>query len=254
MTSGLPNSEKAQVRQLYAEGKVGRDELLDAEAAVLPRPRHLHVLRHRELQPAPGGGDGPAPARRQLRQPGHPAARGAHRRGRPPRHGAHRARRRYTRSARSSTRGRSSTACVALLATGGSTNHTMHLVAIAAAAGIALTWDDFADLSAVVPLLARDLPQRRGRHQPLPRRGRHRRSSSASCSTPASCTPTCRPWPGTGCDRYSDGAEARRRAADAGADGAAAQPRRPTVLRPADDAVRARRRAPRARPATSAAP
>ena len=39
-------------------------------------------------------------------------------------------------------------ACVALLATGGSTNHTMHLVAIAAAAGIALTWDDLSDLSA----------------------------------------------------------------------------------------------------------
>ena len=47
---------------------------------------------------------------------------------------------------------------VALLATGGSTNHTMHLVAIAAAAGLSLTWDDFADLSAVVPLLARVYP------------------------------------------------------------------------------------------------
>jgi phosphogluconate dehydratase len=47
---------------------------------------------------------------------------------------------------------------VSLLATGGSTNHTMHLVAIAAAAGIELTWDDFADLSAVVPLLANVYP------------------------------------------------------------------------------------------------
>jgi phosphogluconate dehydratase len=47
---------------------------------------------------------------------------------------------------------------VALLATGGSTNHTLHLPAIAAAAGIQLTWDDFADLSAVVPLLARVYP------------------------------------------------------------------------------------------------
>ena len=47
---------------------------------------------------------------------------------------------------------------VALLATGGSTNHTMHLVAIAAAAGIQLSWDDFAELSAVVPLLARVYP------------------------------------------------------------------------------------------------
>ena len=48
--------------------------------------------------------------------------------------------------------------CVALLATGGSTNHTMHLVAIARAAGITLTWDDISDLSAVVPLLARVYP------------------------------------------------------------------------------------------------
>ena len=48
--------------------------------------------------------------------------------------------------------------CVALLATGGSTNHTMHLVAIARAAGITLTWNDIADLSAVVPLLARVYP------------------------------------------------------------------------------------------------
>jgi phosphogluconate dehydratase len=49
-------------------------------------------------------------------------------------------------------------ACVALLASGGSTNHTLHLVAIARAAGILLTWDDLADLSAVVPLLARVYP------------------------------------------------------------------------------------------------
>src|SRR5690606_32314403 len=49
-------------------------------------------------------------------------------------------------------------AVVALLATGGSTNHTLHLVAVAAAAGIELTWDDFSDLSEVVPLLARMYP------------------------------------------------------------------------------------------------
>ena len=47
---------------------------------------------------------------------------------------------------------------VGLHATGGSTNHTLHLVAIAKAAGINLTWDDFADLSEVVPLLARVYP------------------------------------------------------------------------------------------------
>src|SRR5260370_27378270 len=50
-------------------------------------------------------------------------------------------------------------AIVGLLATGGSTNHTLHLVAIARCAGIAITWDDFSDLSAVVPLPARTFPR-----------------------------------------------------------------------------------------------
>jgi phosphogluconate dehydratase len=49
-------------------------------------------------------------------------------------------------------------AIVALLATGGSTNHTLHLPAIARAAGILIDWDDFNDLSSVVPLLARIYP------------------------------------------------------------------------------------------------
>ncbi|MDR0069226.1 dihydroxy-acid dehydratase, partial [Acinetobacter sp. 11520] len=47
---------------------------------------------------------------------------------------------------------------VALLATGGSTNHTLHLIAIARAAGILIDWDDFDELSAVVPLLAKIYP------------------------------------------------------------------------------------------------
>ena len=121
--------------------------------AVLSLGRHLHVLRHRELEPARGRGDGPPPAGRELRQSGHAAAARADRGGR---------------------RGAATHGCapigeilderalvngvVALLATGGSTNHTMHLVAVAAAAGLQLTWDDFADLSAVVPLLARVYP------------------------------------------------------------------------------------------------
>jgi phosphogluconate dehydratase len=49
-------------------------------------------------------------------------------------------------------------AIVGLLATGGSTNHTIHLVAMARAAGIAINWDDFSDLSRAVPLLARIYP------------------------------------------------------------------------------------------------
>lgn len=47
---------------------------------------------------------------------------------------------------------------IALLATGGSTNHTMHLVAMARAAGIHINWDDFSDLSDVVPLMCRIYP------------------------------------------------------------------------------------------------
>ncbi|OWK21961.1 hypothetical protein AJ88_13455 [Mesorhizobium amorphae CCBAU 01583] len=47
---------------------------------------------------------------------------------------------------------------VGLHATGGSTNHTIHLIAMAAAAGIALTWQDISDLSEAVPLLARVYP------------------------------------------------------------------------------------------------
>jgi phosphogluconate dehydratase len=46
---------------------------------------------------------------------------------------------------------------VGLLATGGSTNHTLHLVAMARAAGIAINWDDFSDLSAVVPFIHQDV-------------------------------------------------------------------------------------------------
>src|SRR5690606_19230873 len=47
---------------------------------------------------------------------------------------------------------------VGLLATGGSTNHTIHLIAMARAAGVLIDWDDFSELSAVVPLLARVYP------------------------------------------------------------------------------------------------
>ena len=49
-------------------------------------------------------------------------------------------------------------AMVALMATGGSTNHTMHWIAMARAAGIMLTWDDMDDLSQIMPLLARVYP------------------------------------------------------------------------------------------------
>jgi phosphogluconate dehydratase len=162
MTSGLPNSEKARVRQLYAEGKVGRDELLEAEAAsyhsagtctfygtansnqLLMEVLGLHLPGSSFVNPG-------TPLREALTR-----AAGL----------------RVTElTPQGASDGQSCTpigkivdekaivnACVALLASGGSTNHTMHLVAIARAAGIALTWDDLSDLSAVVPLLSRMYP------------------------------------------------------------------------------------------------
>ena len=124
--------------RVYAEGKVDRDDLLDSESGVLPLARHLHLLRHRQLQPDDDGADGPAPAGHRLRPSGHAAAR------RPDRG---RGQARVRRSARTGNDYRPMAdvidekaivnAIVGLLATGGSTNHAMHLVAMARAAGVA---------------------------------------------------------------------------------------------------------------------
>ncbi len=158
MTSGLPNDEKARVRQAYAEGKVGREELLEAEAAsyhsagtctfygtansnqMLMEVMGLHLPGASFVNPG-------TPIRDALT-----TAAGS-------------------RITEMTSFGEQFTpvgevvdekaivnGCVALLATGGSTNHTMHLVAIARAAGITLTWDDLAELSAVVPSMARVYP------------------------------------------------------------------------------------------------
>lgn len=157
MASGLPNKEKAQVRQLFAEGKVGREELLDAEAAsyhsrgtctfygtansnqLLMEVMGLHLPGSSFVNPG-------TPLRDALTREA--AARAV-------------AISRYDdRIPLGELVDEKSVvnACVALLASGGSTNHTMHLVAIARAAGIVLTWGDLAELSAVVPLLARIYP------------------------------------------------------------------------------------------------
>jgi phosphogluconate dehydratase len=60
---------------------------------------------------------------------------------------------------------------VALLATGGSTNHLIHWVAVARSAGILIDWTDFSELSPVTPLLARVSTQRQRRREPVPGRG-----------------------------------------------------------------------------------
>ncbi|MFC6285492.1 phosphogluconate dehydratase [Nocardioides sp. GCM10027113] len=158
MPSGLPNAEKAKVRQLHAEGKVGREELLAAESAsyhsagtctfygtansnqLLMEVMGLHLPGSSFVNPG-------TPLRAALDRAAATRVTEITRQGGEP-----------TPVGELVDEKVIVNACVALLASGGSTNHTMHLVAMARAAGIALTWDDFSDLSAVVPLLARIYP------------------------------------------------------------------------------------------------
>ncbi len=158
MTSGLSNKEKAAVRQQYAEGKVGRDKLLEAESAayhgegtctfygtansnqMLMEVMGIHI---------PGAAfEPPGTAMRDE------LTRGA-----------------AERLCKITALGREYTplaevvdakcivnAIVALLATGGSTNHSIHWIAIARAAGIIIDWQDFSELSAITPLVARVYP------------------------------------------------------------------------------------------------
>ncbi|GAA4141903.1 phosphogluconate dehydratase [Actinomadura keratinilytica] len=160
MPSGLPNAEKAKVRKRYAAGEIGRDELLEAEAGSYHAPGTCTFYgtanSNQLLMEAMGlhlPGASFVPPGTELRDALTDAA----------------ARRVLELTAlkgddaylpigemldeRAFVNG-----VVALLATGGSTNHTLHLVAMAAAAGIELTWDDFDELSAVTPLLTRLYP------------------------------------------------------------------------------------------------
>ncbi|SMC29029.1 6-phosphogluconate dehydratase [Andreprevotia lacus DSM 23236] len=158
MTSGISNKDKAKVRQLFAEGKCGRDELLASEEGsyhgagtctfygtansnqMLMEVMGLHLPGAAFVNPN-------TPLRDALT-----AAAGR-------------------RAAQITALGNEFipvgkvvdekavvNGIVGLLATGGSTNHTIHLIAIAKAAGIEINWDDFHDLSEVTPLLARVYP------------------------------------------------------------------------------------------------
>ncbi|HVU29215.1 MAG TPA: phosphogluconate dehydratase [Sphingomicrobium sp.] len=156
MPSGLPNKEKQRVRQLYAEGKAGRDELLEAESLSYHGPgtctfygtansnqmmmelMGLHIPNSAFINPG-------TPLRQALT-----------------RAAVHR----LAELARTGERPLGAVvdekaivnAMIGLLATGGSTNHFIHLPAIARAAGILIDWQDFADLSAAVPLVTRVYP------------------------------------------------------------------------------------------------
>ena len=158
MATGLSNKEKARVRQLYATGQVGRDALLEAESAAyhsagtctfygtansnqfLMEIMGLHMPGAAFVHPDSGLRDAltTAAAQRALAL----IARG----------------REYTPLAQVVDERAIVNAMVGLLATGGSTNHTIHLVAMARAAGIVIDWNDFDRLSAVTPLLARVYP------------------------------------------------------------------------------------------------
>jgi phosphogluconate dehydratase len=158
MPSGMPNKEKARIRQLFAEGKVGREALLQSECdsyhsagtctfygtansnQMLMEVMGLHLPGSAFVTPN-------TPLRDAL------TAAATQRAARITALGKE-----YIPLARVIDERAVVNAIVGLLATGGSTNHTLHLVAIARAAGIVIDWNDFSELSDVVPLLARIYP------------------------------------------------------------------------------------------------
>lgn len=158
MASGLPNKEKVRIRQLYAEGKVDRAALLDAEAASYHAPgtctfygtanTNQMVVEFMGMQ-LPGSSfiQPDAPLRDAL------TAAAAQQVTRMTGNGND-----WMPLGKMIDEKVVVNGIVSLLATGGSTNHTMHLVAMARAAGIIINWDDFSELSDVVPLLARLYP------------------------------------------------------------------------------------------------
>lgn len=158
MPSGLPNKEKLKVRQLYAEGKVGREELLEAESSSYHSAgtctfygtanSNQMMMEAMGLQ-LPGGSfvNPDSPLREALtREAAHQITRITEQAGaaRPLGHVV---------DERSIVN-----AIISLLASGGSTNHTIHLIAMARAAGLLINWDDFDQLSSAIPLLARVYP------------------------------------------------------------------------------------------------
>jgi len=158
MTSGLPNSEKARVRALHAEGKASREELLVAEQASYHGPgtcTFYGTANSNQMLMEMMGLHLPGSAFVHPNTPLREALVAA---------AARRCAVIGPRSADWTPIGRVIdekavvNGVVGLMATGGSTNHVLHLVAMAAAAGVALTLEDFDDLSRAAPLLARVYP------------------------------------------------------------------------------------------------
>ena len=158
MPSGIPNKEKAHVRNLYAEGKATRAELLAAEAASYHAPgtctfygtansnqmlmefMGLHVPGSAFINPGTPLRDAltAAATEQVIRNTALSKT--------------------YLPLAETLNEKAFVNAMVGLAATGGSTNHTLHLVAMARCAGIKITWSDLDEISKVTPLLARVYP------------------------------------------------------------------------------------------------
>lgn len=158
MPSGLPNKEKARVRQAYAEGKVGREELLEAESQsyhsagtctfygtansnqLVVEMMGLHLPGSSFVNPG-------TPLRDALTKAAAVQATRLTDLGE-----------NYTPIGHIVDAKALVNGLVGLLATGGSTNHTMHLIAVARSAGYIINWDDFSEISNAVPLLTRIYP------------------------------------------------------------------------------------------------
>jgi phosphogluconate dehydratase len=158
MPSGISNAEKAKVRQEYARGKVGKETLLDTEAHSYHSPgtctfygtaNSNQMLMEVMGLHLPGTSfvNAETPLRDALTQA---AAKQVLKLTSLSEH--------YLPVGKMLEEKSFVNAIVGLLATGGSTNHTLHLVAMARSAGIVLTWDDFDALSKAVPLLTKMYP------------------------------------------------------------------------------------------------
>src|SRR5438034_729420 len=157
MSTGLSNNDKSKVREQYAQGQVKRDKLLEAESAayhgpgtctfygtansnqVLLEAMGLHVPGAAFIHPH-------AQLREELTREAVRTVLGITQKTR------------FTPIGRLVDERSIVNAMVALLATGGSTNHLIHWVAVARAAGIVIDWTDFSELSQATPLLARVYP------------------------------------------------------------------------------------------------
>lgn len=160
MPSGIANKEKQRVRQLYAEGKVGRDELLASEMGSYHSPgtcTFYGTANSNQMMMEMMGLHIPGSA---FVQPGTRLRQALDKRA------VHRI------AELSGTREKNMARCidekaivnaaVGLLATGGSTNHAIHIPAMARAAGIIFDWNDLSELSRAVPLIARVYPNGSG--------------------------------------------------------------------------------------------